>query len=94
MKSDSDRGESKSQKRYYDRRDNHSQSCSWRDIECYYYHKKGHIGRNCEELTKHLEEKRKEEAKEASDSANIIKENLEKDDNFYSVAADEKSFDV
>ena len=48
--------------------------------------------RNYEELMKDLEEKRKEEAKEASNSANVIKEILESDDNVYSVVADEKFF--
>ena len=43
---------------------------------------------------KHLEEKRKEEAKEASNSVNVIKEILESDDNVYSVVADEKFFDA
>ena len=39
---------------------------------------------------KHLEEKRKEEVKEALDSANVITEILESDDDVYSVVADEK----
>ena len=61
-------------------------------MECHYCHKKGHIRRNCKELTKHLEEKRKEKANETLDSANIIKENLEYDNDIYSVVADEIFF--
>ena len=41
-------------------------------------------------MTKHLEEKRKEEAKEASDSVNVIKEILESDNDVYSIVADVK----
>ena len=46
--------------------------------------------RNYKELMKDLEEKRKEEAKEASDSMNVIKEILESDNDVYSIVADEK----
>ena len=43
VKLDLDRGRSKLRGRYYDRKDSHFQSRLWRDIECYYCHKKGHI---------------------------------------------------
>ena len=57
--------------RYYERRDNCSQSSSWKDIECFYCHEKGHIRRNCEELTRHLEENSKQKAQE-TEFANVI----------------------
>ena len=63
-------------------------------MEYNYCYKNGHIRKNREELTKYLEEKRKEEAKEASNSTNVIKENLESDDDVYLVIADEKFSDT
>ena len=43
---------------------------------------------------KHLQEKKKREANEASDLANVIKEILESDDDVYSMVADEKFSDA
>ena len=59
VKSDASKGRSKTWGRYYERRDDRSQSSSWKDVECFYCNEKGHIRRNCEELIRHLEEKRK-----------------------------------
>ena len=63
--SDASRGRRKKTRgRYYERRDDHSQSSSWKDVECLYCYEKGHIRRNCEKLTRHLEERKKQKAEE------------------------------
>jgi hypothetical protein len=72
------RGESRG--RNYGQRDR-SQSRPRRDVECYYCHKKGHVRRDCEELTKHLDSKRKsKEITENSDSTNLVEENYDLED--------------
>jgi len=90
---DSNRERSKSLRRYYDKRDDRSKSRPIKDIECYYWHKKWHIKRNCEELTKYHEEKRKQEPQETSDSANVVDNRFDSEDGVYSVIADENIFD-
>ena len=84
MKSDSNRGKSKTRGRFYERRDDCSQSNSSKDFECFYCHENGHIQRNCEELTKHLKEKRRQKAQEI-DFANVIGGRYDREDNVYSV---------
>ena len=76
VKLSSERVKSMSRGRYNDKRDNHSQPRGWSNVNCYYCHKKGHKRRDCEELTKHLEEKRKEEVQKKSESAIVVDDNL------------------
>lgn len=88
VKSDSIRGWSKTRVRYYDKRDDRSQSRSWKEIECFYCHEKGHIGRNYEELTKHLEEKKKQKTQER-EYANVVGHKFDGKGDVYFVTTDE-----
>ena len=54
-------------------------------MKCYYYHKKGHIRRYCEELTKHLEIRKNIESQEISNSTNIVGEEFDKESDIFYV---------
>ena len=54
-------------------------------MKCYYYHKKGHIRRYCEELTKHLETRKNLESQEISNSTNIVGEEFDKESDIFYV---------
>lgn len=90
---ESNHGKSKSRGRYDDRSDNYSQSRFWKDVECYYSHKKGHVKRNCEELTKHLEAMRNQESKETPNFTEVVDEGFESEYDILSVIIDENFSD-
>ena len=52
-----------------------SKSRAKKDVECFYYHKKGHYKNQCKELKEHLEEKKNE--KKPLESASVAEETLD-----------------
>ena len=71
----SDRGRSRSRERNSNRNILQSKSRARKDVECFYYHKKGHYKNQCKELKKHLEEKKN--GKKPPESASVAKETLD-----------------
>ena len=71
---------SKLQGRYYDRGEDHLQSHFWRDTECYYYHKKGHmyIIMYYKQLKKYLKAMKQLKSEETSNFNNIVNEDFDK----------------
>ena len=53
-------------------------------MECYHYHKKGHIIKYYEELIKYLKARKNFEAEETSYSTNIVDEEFGKESFYYS----------
>ncbi|GMN61563.1 hypothetical protein TIFTF001_030638 [Ficus carica] len=73
--------------RYYEWRDDCSQSSSWKDFECFYCHVMGHSRRNCEELKRHLEERRKQKSQE-TEAANVVGDRYDSEDDVYDVTTE------
>ena len=62
-------------------------------MKSYYYHKKGHIKRYCQKLTKYLKRGKIFETQETSNSSNIVDEEFNKEGDILFIIVDENFVD-